>query len=112
MYCCMFNGKALTDGLRDTLWRVACVMIRNQRKEQVFRHDDGEGVVLTEFDTALIGTVGGPVFQAQLDTPKGKTVTTFIVTDADIRAGMDAPWWRYDEEDQVWVDGHGNWSPN
>ena len=84
IYCLMVSGMPFTDVVANVLLRTSREMLRRGAERCVIRADDVEGVVETRFHTAVLGSLAGVVFQAEIETDAGKTKTRFIVDSAEI----------------------------
>ena len=84
IYCLMVSGIPLDDMILGVLLRAARDMLRNGAERLAIRTDDAEGIVETRVHTAVLGSLAGVVFQAEIETDAGKTKTRFIVDSAEI----------------------------
>lgn len=70
----------LDQGLALALHRVALDLFRNGTGVGHVDHQLAHGQVKNLKKEALLGTVGGPVFEAELDTERGAGLVRFILT--------------------------------
>lgn len=78
-FCLMVQGTALTDSMRYQLAETANNMLLSQEKEGRFRSDIAEGLVETDFQTAVVGCFHGIVFKGVVESNRGRTKIDFIV---------------------------------
>ena len=84
IYCLMVSGVPFNKIVTDTLVTTARDMLRCGAERRAVRAADIEGVIETRFKTAVLGSLTGIVFRAEIETDEGKTRTRFIVDSADI----------------------------
>lgn len=85
IHCLMLAGGALDEGIRLTLYLVACDLIRSRERYKSFTDEIGSGGVSTEGQRATIGSLSGISFTATVDLAKGRTIKcSFIVRDVDM----------------------------
>ncbi len=70
----------LAPALAMRLYRGAVELERTQRGTEPVAGDLGVGELRRLGHDLLLGVIGGPGFEAELDTPQGKGVVRFIVT--------------------------------
>lgn len=70
----------LDQGLALALHRVALELYKTGGGLGHVDHDLAHGQVKNLKQEALVGTVGGPVFEANLDTERGEGLVRFILT--------------------------------
>lgn len=70
----------LDQGLALALHRVAVDLHQSGHDEGQIDHQLAHGRVKNLRKEALVGTVGGPVFEAELDTERGHGLVRFILT--------------------------------
>ena len=75
----------LSSPLAMRLYRAALELHRDEEEVQVIRGDLGEGEVRRLGKEMVIGAIGGPGFEAEIDTGTGSGRVRFIVT----REGLD-----------------------
>lgn len=75
----------LDQGLALALHRVAVDLIQSGHDRGQVDHQLAHGRVTNLRKEALMGTVGGPVFEAELETERGAGMVRFILT----RQGLD-----------------------
>lgn len=95
VYCLMFSGKSLSDAAYEALYQCACDCVVKEKYERKVFHDDVRGVVHTDFDFAMMGTVGGIIFEGEVETEKGNTTVKYIVNLYDLenaRRNLDFEW--------------------
>lgn len=85
----LFSTHPLSEGLALALHQVASELYRSGEGSGLLDREDGHGRVLNLKRDALLGTIGGPLFEAELETPRGKGQVRFLLT----RQGLehDAP---------------------
>lgn len=84
IYCIMFCGTSLSDAARDALFQAACDCVCREKHERKVYNDDVEGVVYTKFNYGALDSIGGIVFEGDIETEKGATRTKFIVRTQDL----------------------------
>lgn len=94
LYCLMIKGRGLTDGIRTFLYRTACEMFLKGQEQKRVKSSDCEALVQTKFGFAMIGSIYGTKFVADVETNNGKTHAEYIVHDRDLNRAM---------EDGVWA---------
>lgn len=84
-YCLMVSGIRLGTGMLLALYVAACKMISSESQRMRVEGEDFQGQVTTNWQTAVLGCVAGPVFKAELDVSDGDRnesgTVTFIVPD-------------------------------
>ncbi len=113
IYCLMFTGAPLDNGLRTALFLTGCGLIRTGQTYAKFTDENGEGGVSTKNHRRVIGGVSGIEFEATVDW-KNKTITCrYLVRDVGMPTeeevlddkfrwapvirmpgGYDADWWK------------------
>ena len=93
IYCLMTAGRGLTDEIRTLLYQVACEMFKKGTERESVKSPDCEAVIRTKFEFALIGSIGGTRFIADVETEAGKTHTDFIVHDRDLESAVEHGVW-------------------
>lgn len=93
IYCLMFSGKSLSGTVSEALYQAAVYCVRKECNKRKVIHDDVEGLVQTDFETMIIGSVAGIIFNAEIDCINGSTKVTYIVSENDID----------DDEEYAWV---------
>ena len=101
IYCMMWSGF-LDSNVHNTLFLAAREMVRDHREKQMIRNEWCEGLVRTKFTPALIGAVSGIIFDAEVETERGKSTVKYLVRTADL-----------DEDigELEWTFGGGNMHP-
>jgi hypothetical protein len=79
----MTSGR-LTDLARTQLFKIAIRMVKQKKKKGKLYHKEAAGEVKTSFDTAVIGTLAGYLFEAEVDTPHGNAKVKYLVRQNDI----------------------------
>lgn len=83
MNCLMVQRVSLTDSTRNTLLLAAIEMLRRRGEKGVGRRriktDDIEGLIVTRFRPASLGSISGIEFLAEVETDLGKGKVKFIV---------------------------------
>jgi len=81
IYCIMFNAS-LNDDIRDLLFQMAYLMIKDSSKKRKVRSKFCEGIVTENGCFSLHGT-NGVRFGAQLETEKGNIKVDYLVRPQD-----------------------------
>jgi hypothetical protein len=68
-------------------------MHQKDKKSVTVRSERCEGVVRTNFSSALMGSIGGTKFIADVETEAGKTHVVFIVQDYDLKRALEYGEW-------------------
>ena len=76
----LFSTHPLSESLALALHSVAFELYRAGGSSAQLDRDDAHGEVRNLKKDALLGTVGGPVFEAELETPRGKGLVRFLLT--------------------------------
>lgn len=76
----LFSTHPLEEQLAVMLHRVAFELHRTGAEAGAVDQDLAHGVVRNLKKHALLGTVGGPLFEAELETEKGKSQVRFLLT--------------------------------
>lgn len=79
------STAALGSALALKLYEAAVALHEARGESASLAGDEGVGTVRAVGRELLIGTLHGPGFEAQVDTPTGRCVVSFIVT----REGLD-----------------------
>lgn len=82
----LFSSFPLEEGLALALHRVALELYRHGRGAGELEHGLARGVVRNKNQDAAIGTLTGPVFEAELETERGQGEVRFLLT----RQGLEA----------------------
>jgi hypothetical protein len=82
----LFSSFPLEEGLALALHRVALELYRHGRGAGELEHGLAHGVVRNKNQDAAIGTLTGPVFEAELETERGQGEVRFLLT----RQGLEA----------------------
>ena len=93
----MFGGQCLTKPICDCLSRIARQMSNTGTDRRKIVHDDCEGFVETDWESASLGDISGVVFKANIATSKGQTKAKFIVRVKDLDGLENAEWYTYEE---------------
>lgn len=91
IYCLMVNGIPVTDELRIKLFKVACDMAKKKNVRRTFKGEDGEGMVVTSYQTTLMGTISGILFEADVETEEHQGKVSYIVRPSAISDYNDEP---------------------
>lgn len=87
IHCCMVRGQSLSDGARNILFDTAQEMVRGGKERRKIKGEDFEGLVTTRGETAIMGSLAGIVFHAEVECEDGRrSNVTYLVRPADIRA--------------------------
>lgn len=95
IYCIMWKGCNLSDAACDALFCAACDCAIEGKDEKRVKNDDVEGIVHTEFQSGITGSIGGIIFYGDIATEEGDSKVTFLVTAKDLeeaRHNKDARW--------------------
>lgn len=84
IYCLMFGGKGLTDRISSVLYKAACKMFQTNSKKKSVKFSDSEAIIRTQFSTAIIGSISGTKFVADVESDEGKTHVEFLVANSDL----------------------------
>jgi hypothetical protein len=76
----LFSSFPLEEGLAKALHRVAFDLYSSGRRGAVVDHALAHGEVQHLESDAAVGSITGPVFEASLETPRGKGTVRFILT--------------------------------
>ena len=79
IYCIMFTGASLSDAACEALYQGACDCVRDEKHERKIRHDDVTGVIYTDFDFGVLGSVNGIVFEGNIETEEGDSEVKYII---------------------------------
>jgi len=92
--CLMTKGTGLTDDVREFLFRMAHQMFQEGKERKSVKSPGCEALVQTKFRFAIIGSIYGTQFVADVETNNGKTYVKFIVQDADLNRSVigDGEW--------------------
>lgn len=94
IYCMMFSGKPLSDSAAEALFQSGCRCALLEKNSQNIFHDDVRGTIKTEFDYAMVGSITGIHFFAEISTEKGNTEVHFIIPSKDIEEVKNTePYW-------------------
>ena len=80
----------LSEALSRWLYETAVDLHRDGAAQTRIAGDLGEGVVINLQQDVLVGSLGGPSFRAELDTPKGRGQVRFLVTREGLEARAEA----------------------
>ena len=76
----LFSSFPLEQGLALALHRVAADLYENNDSAGLIDHQLAHGTVKNLNREAVVGTVVGPTFEAELETERGKGLVRFILT--------------------------------
>lgn len=76
----LLSTQPLTQELAMTLYRVAAELHANVEGSGQVDLPVAKGVVKNLRQHALLGTVGGPVFEAEIETERGKGTVRYLLT--------------------------------
>lgn len=71
---------AMSPALALKLYEAAVALHLERRESSPMAGDEGVGTVRAVGRELLLGTIGGPGFEAELDTPAGRCTVSFLVT--------------------------------
>lgn len=81
----LFSTFPLEESLALALHRVAMDLYQRSASAGAIDHGLAHGVVRNSNKSAAVGTITGPIFEAELETERGKGEVRFILT----RQGLD-----------------------
>ena len=76
----LFSSQPLSEQLAMNLHRVAHELYRTDGSEAAIDGELVHGMVRNTRKDALLGTIGGPVFEASVETERGKGQVRFLLT--------------------------------
>jgi hypothetical protein len=76
----LFSSFPMTPELAATLYEAAFDLHTKDAKQKKVAGDALSGTVRNLKKHALIGTIGGPTFEAEVETERGKGMVRFILT--------------------------------
>jgi hypothetical protein len=76
----LFSSQPLSEQLAMNLHRVAHELYRTNSSEGSIDGDLVHGTVVNTRKDALLGTIGGSVFEASVETERGKGQVRFLLT--------------------------------
>ena len=80
----LYSSQPLSPAMAMTLTEAAFTLHKDARGSMELAGDFGSGRVRATNQTALLGTIGGPVFEARLETNAGDATVRYILTDEAI----------------------------
>ncbi|HEV7449473.1 MAG TPA: hypothetical protein VGP13_02965 [Candidatus Paceibacterota bacterium] len=86
----MNAGHPLPDGVMHALYNAAKDMAKSRKCRRTLNEPGYSGVVTTSWKTGSMGSISGVEFRAEMDTPFGENIVTFIVRS-------------YELEDEEWT---------
>ena len=93
IFCLMISGGSLTDEVRTLLYRAACEMHRKGQERKSVKSSDCEALVQTKFQFAMLGSIYGTKFTADVETQAGKTRVHYIVQSTDLERALEEGVW-------------------
>lgn len=94
IYCLMIGGGALTDGLRTSLYVLACKMCKSGKKRTAFQGEGFEAVLRTSFKRAAFSSaIKGVKFVCDFATELGKIHVEFILQSRDVESALKYAEW-------------------
>lgn len=83
--CLSVSNMCLTDEMTMTLARAAWMMLQELEKEYLIYWEELRcaGVIRTNFERVVFVHFGGVVFEAELETERGKAFVRFLANDRD-----------------------------
>lgn len=81
IYCLIFTGTPLSNGIRDLLFKSAQDLMReNSRKKRISEEEAGlNGQLTTSYKLGMLGSACGFIFTAEMDWDEGSTKIQYIV---------------------------------
>lgn len=70
-------------------------MAKGKNVRKIFKNEDGEGMMTTEFATANLSGLHGIIFEADIETEAKKGKVKFLVRPVDVS--------KYNDEDFIWT---------
>lgn len=89
----LFSSVPLEQALAMTLYDAAFELQRTGARSMKVAGDLATGTVTNLKKHALLGTIGGPTFEAELETARGKGQVRFLLTRSglELRGLLDVP---------------------
>lgn len=87
--CLSSKGAMLDDGDRIFLTLAGCEMARKGQEYRKVRDDGISGDIVTNFRRAVLGSISGIAFEAEITTLKGKIAVRYLISDLDVRKSPD-----------------------
>lgn len=78
-FCLMVHGISLSEKVRLELILAAKSMLVDNKNKTKIKTQFCEGAVYTNFQGALLGSVSGVVFMAEIETGKGNTSVKYLI---------------------------------
>lgn len=76
----LFSTTPLTPSLAMFLYQVARDLYQQDKSTSPLAGDLVQGTLVNLKKEALLGTIGGPMFEAEIDTERGHGVVRFLLT--------------------------------
>lgn len=98
------KGCGLIFGDRQVLDRMvlaASEMLRNCSRKKRIKGDCYEGMIITNFDHSIMGSLSGTEFDLTLETERGPVSTTFILTKPVTEEELATSFWGSDDIQEV-----------
>jgi hypothetical protein len=83
--CLVSKGGYLNEEDRMFLSLAGCDMAQKGQIHRKIKDDGIIGDIFTNFKSAVIGSISGVVFEAEITTPKGDIRVRYIVSKSDLR---------------------------
>jgi|GEM_PF-2445519 len=83
IYCLGFSGISLTNEVLQVLFFGAQSMFVSGDQQRLVKFAFVEGEIKTDYQAGVLGSVGGYLFHASIDTPRGSTKVRYLVRKAD-----------------------------
>jgi hypothetical protein len=94
----MWHGCNLSEAACDALFCAACDCIKKGKRSQKVKNDDVEGEVHTEYESGMTGSIGGILFEGDIDTEEGSTQVKYIVLPHDLqKARKNVHWVKWED---------------
>ena len=91
--CFVMSGVPLNDAISNILMFAGRKMIEAGKNRQKIKSPVCEGVLRTEFGRALLGTLSGITFEAEIESDRGKTKVRFLLDPDLTRAELNEGFW-------------------
>jgi hypothetical protein len=82
--CLSSRGVMLDEGDRIWLVLAACEMAHKGQAHRQVKDEGIRGDIFTNFRRAVIGSISGIAFEAEITTPKGDIAVRYLVSDLDL----------------------------
>jgi hypothetical protein len=80
----LFSSQPLTPALAQRLYQTAYELYRRDEGAAALTGEMARGRVVNLRKNVLLGTIGGPAFEAEIETERGSGVVRFLLTQQGI----------------------------